>query len=73
LAKGSAACFSNNCLKALFRHALHRIATFEELNTPRSEAVAAIKSQDLVGLFSRLGYSTGWLDYLIYIDETRGV
>ena len=24
-------------------------------------------------LLSRLGSSTGWLDYLIYIDETRGV
>jgi uncharacterized damage-inducible protein DinB len=24
-------------------------------------------------LLSRLGHSTGWLDYLIYIDETRGV
>ena len=23
-------------------------------------------------LLSRLGASTGWLDYLIYIDETRG-
>jgi uncharacterized damage-inducible protein DinB len=23
-------------------------------------------------LLSALGYSTGWLDYLIYIDETRG-
>jgi uncharacterized damage-inducible protein DinB len=24
-------------------------------------------------LLSKLGYSTGWLDYLIYSDETRGV
>ncbi len=24
-------------------------------------------------LLTALGYSTGWLDYLIYIDETRGV
>jgi uncharacterized damage-inducible protein DinB len=32
---------------------------------------AAQHRSEVALLLSRLGYSTGWLDYLIYIDETR--
>jgi uncharacterized damage-inducible protein DinB len=42
-----------------------QILLHQALHTAQHRSEAAL-------LLSRLGYSTGWLDYLIYVDEMRG-